>query len=421
GERLTYFTWPNDGKIALAPERPLSEVGKARGDRDVAIIGEAFCAAVVGSAIGQRYGLTREAVIALGADMLTGQAAVDAGLADGVATLEEVTSYALKQAERAASTPPSEEARARTRGERRIMKKTNGARAEDGPPIEDAGAEPSGKCASCGCANEQNAKFCDQCGVSMAALPVAEEPPPSSKIPGDDEVPPSSKPLPPHSAASKATSAGTSFAEILGLPADASIPAQKAAALELRQIRDHAAQLTSQRSAAGIIGGLTAIASDAAASGRLRAERDELAKHRAKAERWALAKRLAALGVAGHDRGAIFIDAVNADGSRKLDAEQKPIMRLAPMYAEMRLDTLRGLVEGHEKNAPRRDPFVPDENTARDLAANAQRTGGLTSEQRLAAAVKHPAVIKLAAQTNRPIEKVAAAWIETLDAQNGAR
>ena len=421
GERLTYFTWPNDGKIALAPERPLSEVGKARGERDVAIIGEAFCAAVVGSAIGQRYGLTRERVIELGADMLTGQAAVDAGLADGVSTLEDVTAYALKQAERAASGPPTEDsARARTRGKRETMKHgVKGARAEDGPP-EDAGAEPSGKCSSCGCANEMNAKFCDQCGASMAAAPLAEEPPPSSEEPGD-EPPPSSKPPPPHSASSPPMAPGASFAEILGLPADASVPAQKAAAIELRQVRDHAAKLTGQKSASAIIGGLTAIAADAAASGRLRAERDELARHRAKVERWDLAKRLAALGVAGHDRGAIFIDAVNPDGSRKLDAAGKPIMKLTPMYAEMKLGTLRGLVEGHEKNAPRRDPFVADENAAREQAANAKRTGGLTTEARFEAAKKDPAVIKLAAQTGRPIEKVAAAWIETLDMQNGAR
>ena len=54
GREMTYFTWPNDGKIAFAPELPLGEIGKARGTRDVSIAGEAFCAAVCGGAVGLR-------------------------------------------------------------------------------------------------------------------------------------------------------------------------------------------------------------------------------------------------------------------------------------------------------------------------------------------------------------------------------
>ena len=83
GERLTYSVWPNEGKIAQAPELPLSPLGKARNDRDVALVGEAFCAAVCGGPIGLRFKLDRDAVVALGADMLTGAAAVGV-LAHGV-------------------------------------------------------------------------------------------------------------------------------------------------------------------------------------------------------------------------------------------------------------------------------------------------------------------------------------------------
>jgi len=99
GVAFTYFADPPE-KVALAPERPLDEVGLARGMRDVKIAADAFRAAVCASPIGVRHGLTPEGLYALGADVLTGQAAVDAGLADGVATFEEVVEYALKQAGR---------------------------------------------------------------------------------------------------------------------------------------------------------------------------------------------------------------------------------------------------------------------------------------------------------------------------------
>ncbi len=99
GEKMTYFADPPE-KVALAPEYPLSKVGAERGNRDVKLAADAFRAAVCAGPIGVRRGLTPEGLLALGADMLTGQAAVDAGLADGVATFEEVVAYALAQAGR---------------------------------------------------------------------------------------------------------------------------------------------------------------------------------------------------------------------------------------------------------------------------------------------------------------------------------
>lgn len=94
GLRKTYFADPPE-KVALAREFPLSPVGEARGMRDVSLAADAFRAAVCASPLGMRGGLTPEYLIALGADMLTGQAAVDAGLADSVETLDAVTAYAL--------------------------------------------------------------------------------------------------------------------------------------------------------------------------------------------------------------------------------------------------------------------------------------------------------------------------------------
>ena len=68
--------------------------------------------------MGQRYGLTPEFLIELGADMLTGQAAVDAGLADGVASFDEVVAYALQLASESASTRTAK-VRARAQAPRR--------------------------------------------------------------------------------------------------------------------------------------------------------------------------------------------------------------------------------------------------------------------------------------------------------------
>lgn len=90
----TYFVWPGVGKIAFATEFPLSDIGKERGERDTVACGEAFAAAVCAA----RPQLTRDAIVVLDADMLTGWAAVAAGLADEVASLEDVEAAALAAA-----------------------------------------------------------------------------------------------------------------------------------------------------------------------------------------------------------------------------------------------------------------------------------------------------------------------------------
>jgi ClpP class serine protease len=101
GLKKTYFADPPD-KIAFAPEFPLGPVGEARGNRDVKIAADAFRAAVCAGPIGQRYQLTPEYLVELGADMLTGQAAVEAGLADGVESFDAVVEYALTLANESA-------------------------------------------------------------------------------------------------------------------------------------------------------------------------------------------------------------------------------------------------------------------------------------------------------------------------------
>ncbi|HSM93372.1 MAG TPA: hypothetical protein VLT47_10850 [Anaeromyxobacteraceae bacterium] len=99
GEAVEYFCWPNDGKVAWAPDLPTTDTTRMRGNRDVKIAGEAFAAAVCAGPVGQRYGLTPEILASYSADMFIGESAVERGLADGVATKEDVIAYALTLAE----------------------------------------------------------------------------------------------------------------------------------------------------------------------------------------------------------------------------------------------------------------------------------------------------------------------------------
>jgi ClpP class serine protease len=399
----SFFTWPNDGKIAFAPELPLSEIGKARGERDVALVGEAFCAAVISSPIGQRNKLTREAIIALGADMLTGVAAVDAGLADGVATEDEVLAYALKLAEKSSNRTS---AHARARGDR-PMRTNSGAHLRAGNPTEeqteDPGREIPTECASCGVENTPDAKFCKGCGASMA--PRAEDPAPPADgedddpppeadgdpMPDteDDEPPPSSKPrLPGHDARAH----GSSLPELLGLSATASLPAQKKRAMDLHAVFAHASTLTGQSNADQIVGGLTGISHDAANAVRYRKERNDLRASADRRERWDLAKRLVATG---KDRGEVFADKLK-DGRR--------VAVLTPAFAEMKIGTLRGLVEQREGSEHRRpaNPFEPDRATSEAEAANAKASGG-DMKARIERAKTDPRVLAMA---NRPGQTV---------------
>ncbi len=88
----TLFAYP-PGKTALASETPLGETGAARAMRDVKASAEAFIAAVAA-----RRGLSADAVTELDADVLRGSAAVAAGLADGIASYEDVIALAFARA-----------------------------------------------------------------------------------------------------------------------------------------------------------------------------------------------------------------------------------------------------------------------------------------------------------------------------------
>lgn len=398
GVEITHFTWPDEGKVALAPDRPLSDEGRARGERDVRIAGEAFAAAVAAGPVGQRYGLTRDRIAALKADALTGQRAVDAGLADGVASLDEVTEYALALASGEEATMASE-----------YEKTTKERFVENDPePEKDEAAEDEEMEG-----DEKPAESEDETPEEEAE---DEEAPPSSKAPAKD-----SKAEPP--AAMKATA---SLSEILGARGE-SAPALKAAAIGLRQLKDFGAKLTGHSSVAAIIGGLSAMADDLTKLGakldEVRGKHAKLSRRVAYRERMDLLHTLEKIGA--YTRGELFVDAVTDDGKRIVGTNGQAKVKPAPMWAEMKLGTLRGLVAGKVANAGskpvRRSPFDPD----RKAAETAAKTGGID----LKILEQHPTVKNGASRPGAPsIDKLAASFAATFPdeaaqfcRQNGAR
>jgi ClpP class serine protease len=85
------------GKVAGNPYEPLSELGRARIERNVK-----GCTARFFAAVDAARGLSEKELRALDGDVLEGLAAVDAGLMDGVADLETTVSLALAVAEQRA-------------------------------------------------------------------------------------------------------------------------------------------------------------------------------------------------------------------------------------------------------------------------------------------------------------------------------
>lgn len=341
GVVVTHIAYP-PGKVAFAPEAALSPEAHARGMRDVMIAYDAFTAAMAAG-----RGLSAEACTAIDADCLTGQAAVDAGLADDVGSLEDAQNYALAMAAR-----------------------------EPGETM-DPDQEPEA-------AEEEEPKD-----------PEAEEPE------EEEEAPPSSKPAPPpaDSAAAKAKPAvpaarkGATPAAMLGLPADASPIKVKAALAPYLQLGDFAMRLTGATSPQGAIGGLQSLADDAAESVTLAAKVKDLRAASNKRERMDLLGQLESLRLPGYMRGDLFVDRVGADGKR--------IVEPAPLYASTPLATLRGLVAGKVKSAPKaagRNPFEPDKTAAKtaSIAANA---GRMTTD---------PVVQKAAQRSTASVEQLAA-------------
>lgn len=337
GVVVTHFAWPGEGKVAFAPELPLSEIGKERGARDVAIAGEAFAAAV---AMG-RPQLTRDAIVALAADCLAGQAAVDAGLADGVATLDAVMNMALTERENDMPAPQDDKAN------------------DEEDPKEDTEGEEDPK---------DEAK--------------AEDEPEEEDEEEDEEEP---------AAAKARTRAPRSLAALAGLADGASIPAIKSALVPLVGLARHVMKLTETSSPSDARGALDALAADAAAAGKLRTELGTVRRKANAQERMDLLRKLDAAGV--HTHGELFVHAV--DPTTGVET-----IKPAPLWSSgsegRTLANLRGYVQTKLKNAPstKAAPFEPDPTKLR-------QPGAVVTELDRSIAAKHghdPAKVAAARQ-----------------------
>ena len=395
GVKVTYFAWPGEGKVAFAPELPLSEVGRKRGNRDVTMAGEAFAAAV-----GPRRGLTRDEIVELDADALHGSLALDAKLVDGIASLEDVIEYALALAapeeqpgenddmktKNRPSKPGVSAARSATRSEEDPKKKEPeppSDASDDPEPENTPPASDKMECSKCGQANDDDAKFCDKCGEPMGG-----ETPEERAEDGDDdeneartedgdddddddgkkkgaraEPPPDDR-----RASARMGSRVTaplhagSLASIFNLREGASQPAIKATAIAFVSLGRAVMQATDTKTPSEALGGLKALIDDAADAGELRTELAASKKREVRREKMDLLKQLAAKNLPGYSRGELLEDR---------EVNGKLITGPSKVYDEMSITTLRGLVNGKLKGKgavaarAERSPFEPDPNRAR--------------------------------------------------------
>lgn len=381
-----------DGKATGMPELPISDEGKARADRDVRFLGEMFFADVCASATGTRAGLTPDVLKSYRADCYTGQAAVDAGFADGVSTLEEVMSYALATAgqgadmtikARAEGAPPEPDDKNKPEGEE---------------PAPDSKPEPGEKaktCARCDLALDPMDSFCRKCGTATVP-PEGEDDAPDSSARGS-------------ALAGKIAAAHAPIAPAARADGAYSAPALKAALATATGILDAVAGLVGAKSHAEIVGAVKATAHDAGKALRYRAERDAARADKAEAERKDLAIRLIGLGIEGWQRGDIFAD---TKGDRFTD-----------LFGAMPLPTLRGMVERFEATrAAKADPFTPSREKA-TAAEDANRTAPATGDPadgQIVNAMSLPAV-KALIKSNPGLDPkaIARTYLKTV-ASNGA-
>jgi hypothetical protein len=227
------------------------------------------------------------------------------------------------------------------------------------------------ECSGCGQANDDDAKYCDKCGKMIAEEDDTEvddeneetgEKPDHEEPDGDEPPAKASTNQPPLPAKDRRTE---SLAALVGLRDGASVPAIKAALLPIVALRDYALSLTETRTEAEARGALKAMSEDAAAAGKLRVELRNAQRAANARERTDLLQKLSRAGLPGYTRGELFVDVVD-------ESSGKRTVKPAPVYAEMKLDTLRGLVSQKLANAPKSksSPFEPSKEHAEAAAAS---------------------------------------------------
>jgi ClpP class serine protease len=342
GIDTTYFVWPGPGKVAFAPEMPLSDLGKQRGNRDVAAAGEAFAAAV-----GPRRGLTRDEIVDLDADVLTGFAAVRGKLSDGVASYDEVLAYALALAESGTMS------KIRTEGDPSDPKTPEELRAEE--PQKPGHPEPDGDEPEPGTAagepdgdepdsDEPKKAFCAYCGNKLEGDPKPED---------EGDKPNEDKPEPEQNAR-----AASAVASVFGLSANASVPSVKAAAIAYASLGAAVMTATGTKSPREAIGALKTLVDEASEVASLRADLKSMRKAASFRERMDLLTKLASAGIPGYTRGELIVDK---------EVDGKLVSGPSALYAKTDLETLRGFVESKLKSGTPRvkaNPFEPSRKNA---------------------------------------------------------
>jgi ClpP class serine protease len=363
GVDITFFTWPNEGKVAFASELPLSSIGRERGQRDVKLAGEAFAQAIV-----RGRGLSLAKIVKLGADALPGPLAVKAGLLDGIATLEETTAYALKLSEgQPMKTKTIKKLSIVAESDQPDPSKNNPETDESTEDPETPPESEDSACDSCGAENSDDAKFCSQCGEPLESDDDDEEDgeeTEETEEPSSDDEPTDP---PPEKSSRHIGHSHNSIAEIVGLPATASLPTVKTTVLSYVELGRAVMSATGARSPSRALGQFKALAEEAASSAALRTENKAMRAQSNYRKRMDLLRQLATIGV---PRGELFVDRIV--GGRQ-------VMSPAPLYASIKLGVLQGIVEGKKKStvysgAPN-NPFAPSQRRASEvhqLAVNEQ-------------------------------------------------
>jgi ClpP class serine protease len=364
GVEVVHFAFP-PGKVALAPETPLSETGRSRAQRDVMDVFEMFAGAV-----STARGLSRDEIIELDADCLTGSAAFEAGLVDGVESLEVVTEYALALAS----------------GQESMMEKKQAGEAEM-PDDEREKAEGD---------------VPDEEAEDEKKDPKAQEEEEEDEEEAPESVPPSAR--------SSAASPSASYASLAGVPEGSSDLTIRTALVHRVSVYQHAVKLTGEHAPGKITGALDAIAADAKESARLRTERDDARKLSLAAERMELLRQLHAARI--HTRGELFVDVVEGNPPKRVG--MKPARLFGPGPEGRSIENLRGYVKAKiPKDADtdlasrRETPFQPAAKTLEE----AKREQGMSAAA-IEEAKKHPAVIAAASRPGaQPIDKIARAHV----------
>jgi hypothetical protein len=124
--------------------------------------------------------------------------------------------------------------------------------------------------------------------------------------------------------------------------------------LGLRAAIEQCQQITGTSSVDSMVGAVMAHASDAKRLASVEEKNRSFAKAAAYRERMDLLQKLSSAGLPGYTRGELFVDVVD----EKTEARS---VRPSPVYSEMKLGTLRGLVTAKLAAAPKsptKSPFA---------------------------------------------------------------